>query len=129
MSHTVKIDTKFTQFDDLKTAFEHFGWTIKEKSKARTYPSDPAQNTVYDFVAVNPNNGYDLGITLNGEEIGIFGDFYGGSVASTLGNGLDKLKQEYAYRVIESHFAYNGASVTRAENEDGTQTVDVEFAG
>lgn len=132
MSHTVKIQTKFKQLDALKKAFEHFGWTITENAKARTYSYDSTANKKYDFVAVNPSQDgsmtFDLGITQaeNGE-LELFGDMWGGSIAKTLGTGLDKLKQEYAYRVIEQKYAYEGASVFREVNQDGTQTVNVDM--
>ena len=133
MSHTVKIQTKFTQLEPLKKAFEQFGWKIKEKSTARTYAYDPQKNKVYDLVAVNPGKEgsmtFDLGLTVKEDgEIDVLGDLWGGSIAQTLGNNLEKLKGEYAYRVIEQKYAYEGASVFRTVNQDGTQTVDVEFA-
>ena len=133
MSHTAKINTQFKRFEPLKTALAQFGWTIKEKSKCRLYSSDPARNTVYDYVAVNPKNeynSYDVGIKVNKTtgELELYGDFYGGSVAATLGTNLDRLREEYAYRVMEEKYAYEGASVFRTQNQDGTQTVEVEFS-
>lgn len=131
MSHTVKIQTKFTQLNPLKKAFEHFGWTITENAKARTYNGDPKKNDVYPFVAVNPSTNqdrlFDMGMKIaeNGE-IEVYGDLWGGSIASTLGQNLDKLRGEYAYRVIEEKFAYEGASVFRTHNEDGSMDVTVE---
>lgn len=130
MSHTVKIQTKFTQLNPLKKAFEHFGWDLVEKAKARVYPNDPKQNDIYDFVAKNPQTGsssYDVGIQVgpNGE-VEVHCDFYGGSIAQTLGTNLDKLRGEYAYRVIEEKYAYEGASVFRTENQDGSMDVIVE---
>ena len=133
MSHTVKIQTKFTQLDALKKAFEHFGWKITENSKARTYSYDPQANKKYNFVAVNPAQDgsmtFDLGIEQKASgELEIFGDMWGGSISKTLGAGLDKLKQEYAYRVIEQKYAYEGASVFRTTNQDGSQEVTVEMS-
>ena len=133
MSHTVKIQTKFTQLDPLRKAFAHFGWVIKENSTARTYSSNEDRTKVFPFLAVNPqtgSNAYDLGIQRNETtgELDVLGDFYGGSVAQTLGENLSKLKGEYAYRVIEERYTYEGASVMRTVNQDGSQTVNVEYA-
>lgn len=131
MSHTVKIQTKFTQLDALKKAFEHFGWAIVENKTARTYAGDPKKNEVYPMVAVNPSTNqdrlFDLGIRVaETGEVEVFGDLWGGSIASSLGNNLDKLRGEYAYRVIEQKFTYEGASVFRTENQDGSMDVTVE---
>ena len=130
MSHTVKIQTKFTQLNPLKKAFEHFGWNIVENAKAKTYPNDPRQNEVYAYVAKNPqtsSNNYDVGIKVGANgEVEVHCDFYGGSIAQTLGNNLDKLRGEYAYRVIEEKYAYEGASVFREMKEDGSMEVTVD---
>jgi hypothetical protein len=133
MSHSAKIQTKITQLEPLKRALEHFGWRVIENAKARTYEYDPKKNQVYDFVAVNPeqatNMTFDLGIMReeNGE-LSVSCDMWGGSIARSLGQNLETLKGEYAYRVIEQKYAIEGASVFRTIKEDGTQEVDVEFA-
>ena len=123
MSHTVKIQAKFRTecLDSFKRALANFGWQTKENSTARTYPGDPAQHTKYSLVAVNPENGYDLGVQLNEKtgELEVLGDFYGGSIAKTLGQNLDKLKQEYSCCVIEDRFAYEGVATTRQVEETG----------
>jgi len=131
MSHTVKIATKFTQLDCLKKAFEHFGWEIKEKSKIRTYQYDEKADTVYDFIAVNPGKEgsltFDLGIKPNENgELQIYGDMWGGSVGKTLGTDLEKLKQEYAYNVIEQVYSQNMTGITREiVNDNIMVTVDL----
>jgi len=71
---------------------------------------------------------FDLGITQKSDgELELFGDMWGGSISKTLGDGLTTLKKEYAYKVIEQKFAYEGASVFREINQDGTQNVKVEM--
>ena len=123
MSHTVKIAAMFkTQnFQSFKRAIEKFGWKLVENTTMNTYSSDPNRNTIYPIVAKNPNHGYDIGIKLNEqtEEIEVYGDFFGGSVASTLGNGLDNLKQEYTCCVAEDYFTFHGYAATREVMEDG----------
>lgn len=105
MSHTVKVKTEFKKFDTLVKAFNKLNWTIKENSKARTYPSDPAKNTIYKYVAVNPQvNGYDVGINVDGENIDLMCDFFGGSVAATLGTQFATLKKEYVLEVTRENF-------------------------
>jgi hypothetical protein len=129
MSHTVKIQTKFKNenFNAFRRALEHHGWTLKENDKARTYPGDPAQHTNYPFVAVNPQaNGYDIGLRVEEGDISVFCDFYGGSITKTLGQDLNELRKEYAFRVIEERLANEGYSVSRTINQDGTVDVVAE---
>lgn len=131
MSHTVKIKTQFKQADSLKAAFQAMGWTIKEKSCIRTYPGDEKAGTVYDFVAINPdrsNTSYDIGVNEGGEELAVHCDFFGGSIAKSLGIDLVKLKDEYACQVIEQKYAYTGASVFRTTTTDGTIELNVQFS-
>ena len=127
MSHTVKIPAKFRidQLESFKRALSAFGWTTKEKSTIRTYPSDNARHTVYDLIAVNPQSGYDLGLVFNQKsgELEVMGDFYDGSIGKTLGNGLEKLKQEYSLAVIEDKFAFEGFVATREVESDGSISI------
>jgi hypothetical protein len=124
MSHTVKIQTKFKNenFNAFRRALEQYGWTLKENAKGRTYPNDPASNTIYPYVAVNPaagSNSYDLGIKIEGDDIAIYGDFYGGSITKELGQDLNELRKEYAYRVIEERLTNEGYTVERTVQENG----------
>jgi hypothetical protein len=126
MSHTVKIATQFKveHLNAFKRSLEKFGWTIKEKSKARTYHNDPDRDKVYDYVAVNPGTGnvHDVGINVNNvtNELEIMCDFYGGSIEKTLGKELNNLKKEYSCTVIEDKLAYEGYTVQRQLNLDGS---------
>ena len=130
MSHTVKIQAQFKteHLSAFKHALDHFGWKIKENAKTRTYPGDEGGRTVYPMVGVNPNDGYDIGIKFNEKtgELEVMGDFFGGSISTTLGNNLDKLKQEYSCCVAEDYFSYMGWSATRQVNQDGTITLEGE---
>ena len=131
MSHSAKIQTKFLNLNALTKAFETYGWKIIQKAKARLYAYDPKRDDVYDYVAVNPQKegqAFDLGINVkeNGE-LDVYGDFWGGSIEASLGSNLGKLRGEYAYRVMEEKFAFEGATVFCTQNQDGTRTVDVEY--
>lgn len=130
MSHTVKIQTKFKNenFNAFKRAIEHFGWKLEENGKARTYYSDPAKNTIYPMVAKNPGKGeaYDMGIKIEGDQIALYGDFFGGSIAQSLGQDLNELRKEYAFRVIEERLVNEGYTVERTVNQDGTLDVVAE---
>lgn len=106
MSHTVAIKTQFNNWEAFKTALAKLNWTIKEKSKINTYPSDPGRNTIYDNIAVNAQRGgYDMGIVVNEKgEISLHYDPYGGSIYRTLGQDLAKLKQQYVVAVTEQYY-------------------------
>lgn len=103
MSHTVQIkETHFANFKLLNSAFHTLGWEIKEKCKARTYRSDPARDNIYDFVAVNPNGQFDLGIMEEDGEYKIYGDFYDRSLAQQLGDQLGFLKTQYNFKLSKA---------------------------
>jgi len=108
MSHTVAIKTQFNNWEAFKSGLAKLGWEIKEKSKARTYPSDPDRNKIYDWIAVNPDKGYnayDVGISQNAEgEISLHWDPYGGSIAKGLGQDFCELKKNYVVAVTEQYY-------------------------
>lgn len=90
----------------------------------RTY-AGITSNPEHHFVAVNPKPGYDIGIILGKGKIDLYTDMWGGSVAETLGQDLNKLKMEYAQKIIEDEFLYS-ATITKTENTNGTWTIKVE---
>ena len=120
MSHTVKILTQFTSAERLKEAFKALGWTIGEKTKIRTYPHDPVGQRVFDWAGVNPRvDGYGVGIEMAEGRCETFCDFYGGSVAASLGTDLCRLRTEYTAKVAEHEFAMMGAECTRTTESNG----------
>jgi len=106
MSHTVKISTQFKKWDTLVKTFNQLGWTMKENCKAKTYPSDPARNTIYKHVAVNPEaHGYDVGINISESgEIELFWDPFGGSIERSLGRQMATLKKDYVINIAKEEF-------------------------
>jgi hypothetical protein len=130
MSHTVSIEVKFSELTVLKNAFQSMGWNIVENTTMRTYGNSVDASKVYQYVAQNPSkeyNAYDVGIEVNKNgEIKLYTDFYGGSVAKSLGENFSELKKEYAYKVIEDEYLFQGASVSKEVNKDGTWIVTVE---
>lgn len=127
MSHTVKIKTQFKSWEAVKKAFEQFGWTIKENTKIRTYYSDPQKDKIYQYVAFNPKQGYDLGLAIKQDgEIEVYGDFFDGSIQKSLGSDLCELKKKYSTQVIEDEFLCKGYSVNYETLANGTVEVVVE---
>lgn len=105
MSHTVAIKTELNNWTMLEKTLNQLGWVLKQKSKGRTYPSDPDRNKIYDWLAVNPQDGYDVGISLDAEgNVSLHYDPFGGSVERTLGKGLSSLKRDYVLNVTRDHY-------------------------
>lgn len=127
MSHTVSIKTLFKHKNALFTAFKKLGWEIKENTTCRTYPSDPARGTKYQFGAINPRtNGYDIGLTYNEAE-GTYNlncDFYDRSIGEQLGGtDVGKLKQQYIMAVAEEEM---GEVEIMEQLADGSLIIEVD---
>ena len=108
MSHTVAIKTQLNNWSTLEKTLNQLGWVIKEKSKIRTYPSDPQRNKVYDFIAQNPMKGsaYDVGITVDAEDnVSLHYDPFDGSVERTLGQQFSTLKREYVMNTTKQYYS------------------------
>ncbi|WP_395000739.1 hypothetical protein [Acinetobacter sp.] len=106
MSHSVPIKTEFKSQSAMRKAFEALGWSFKENSKIRSYSSDPARLKTFELVAVNPRQGYDVGITIgkNGE-IDLTCDWYSpGKISETLGVEFTELKKKYCIEVTNEHY-------------------------
>lgn len=108
MSHTVMIRGawKASELPQLKEAFKTLGWKIVGNSTIRNFEGHKRE---FPLVALNPETGaqaYDVGIQMKVEEdrLTLHSDFYGGSIARTLGNDFVLLKQEYANAIIHSEF-------------------------
>ena len=129
MSHTVKVAVQFKtkELTQLERALTRLGWSLAHDASARGYNGQSAK---YQHVAVNPDktySGYDVGIKEEGENLGFYTDFYGGSVARTLGEGFTKLKQEFAAAVIEDE--YPNATINRSTDASGNILLEVEQWG
>lgn len=133
MSHTTKINIEnflMSEFEALKLAFNDLGWRIEENGKSREYGGKKVD---YPWVAINPASGdnvYDVGIRAvtdakSGEEkLELLTDFYGGSVASILGENFGVLRQHYCLEVIKQQFPYAYSTHT-LENGDIEMEVDI----
>lgn len=108
MSHTSKIEIqiKAEHISTLLRAFKTLGWENTENATMRTYKGRSSER--YQYVAINPDKvqqAYDVGMTINGgtNDIEFFTDYYGGSVAHTLGEDMCNLRQEFvAQTALES---------------------------
>ncbi len=130
MSHTVKIKTQFKDLSMFKKALKALGWDVKENTKIRTYHSDPNRDELYKYVAVNPKaNGFDVGVKVKPDgEMELFADFYDGSIASTLGADLTKLRQQYATEVTIDELTFNGYVCNTSTDTKGNVIIEAEKA-
>lgn len=120
MSHTVQIHTQFKDLDALRKTLAEFGWNLVERGRIRTYSSSDSSH-IYDYVAVNPQQGYDIGVELGeNSEIRLLADLYDGSITNQLGVGLAKLKQKYSKNVLEAELLYRGYQVDFEQLANGT---------
>ena len=104
MSHCVNLTTQFKDIETLKDVFKSFGWNIVENEKCQTYPTDPRRAEIHRYVAKNPVQGksYDVGINVDSNGNAYFVcDFFDSSIASQLGNNLQKIKQGYAVQKLK----------------------------
>ena len=129
MSHTVKIAVTFktAEIPILRKALAAKGWQLVENATSRQYTGTVGP---YRYVAVNPSKdrlAYDIGINVQGENLELMSDFYGGSIEQSLGKQLQGLKQEYAAAVIEDE--YQNATVSRSTDAHGNLILDVEQWG
>jgi len=125
MSHTVKINVEFKELQCLKNAFLNLGWRIAENTRIRAYSQ--SQSREFPVVAINPAQyGYDVGIEQNNGKYDIFTDFFGGSVESTLGTGMSKLKQQYSLEMLQQELGSQGYMLTSLPQEDGSILVEAE---
>ena len=105
MSHKVAIKNQLSNWTMLEKTLNQLGWVIKEKTKIRTYPSDPQRDKIYDHIAYNPNRGYDVGISLDAEgNVALHYDPFDGSVEKTLGRQFATLKREYVLNVTRDYY-------------------------
>jgi len=125
MSHTVKINVVYKDLSALKTAFQSFGWTIKENSKIRSYYGQ--EQHTFPYAAINPQKqGYDIGLTPSQDgTIDVKTDFFDRSIETQLGKDLAALTQKYACQVIEDEYIFQGYTVDYEQLKNGTVKLTV----
>ena len=105
MSHSVNIKTQFKHSENLLNQFVKLGWVIKNNTTCVTYPTDPRKDEVHQYVAKNPNKGYDVGINFDVSGDAYFVcDFFDGSIERSLGKNLSKVKQGYSLDELKKFF-------------------------
>jgi hypothetical protein len=132
MSHIAKYGkAKFTNPGVLIKAFEKLGWNVQQKAHIRTY-SHSEQQIVFPYVAVNPKNGYDIGLTENPvtHEWELNGDF---SMDATIRqqlsgplNQFEKLQLQYNFFTLADYANDLGGSIDSETLADGTIMGEIE---
>lgn len=111
-------------------AFNKLGWQVVTKAKTRTWGSNSDRNKIYEWVAKNPNDGYDLGIVRDAKgNLTIEGDtsMMGQDVWNCLGTGFEKLKQEYSLENLSAWASqFTDSAFTREATVNGVTEVEIE---
>jgi hypothetical protein len=131
MSHSVTMDLEgFSNMESLKKAFVELGWKIQENSTSRTYYNDPAKDTIYPVVAVNPDTAYDIGLRMQGDKVEMVSDETMGkhSFQKTLGESYGLLKMAYNQQqyMVYAHQRRGTVNFTRLPNGATRMEMEVE---
>ena len=128
MSHSVNITTQFKNIGNLLNQFVKKGWVIDINQTCNTYPSDPRRNEVHNYVARNPKNGgYDVGIQMDQEGNAFFiCDFFDSSIERALGEGLQDIRQGYAFDELREFMEQENLGYSIKSLESGEMVITAE---
>ena len=118
MSHFSQIKTQIRNLTSLKSALTDMGIDWKEGPReVRGYrgQTTPAE------VAIEQDNGYDIGFRWNGSEYELVADLQYWKHDLTVNGFLNRVTQGYAYQTVINETAKQGFQVAQQEkNEDGS---------
>lgn len=118
MSHFSQIKTQIRNLDSLKDALTDLGIDWKEGSKAvRGYRGQ----THTAEIAIEQENGYDIGFRWNGQEYELVADLQYWQQNVSVEGFLRQITQRYAYRTVVKETARAGFAVAEQQNnKDGS---------
>ena len=118
MSHFSQIKTQIRNLASLQAALTDLGidW------KAGPCPVKGYRGqTVNADVAIEQENGYDIGFSWNGEEYELVADLQFWQQASSVDRFLSKITQRYAFQTVLNETTKQGFQVSeQQQNEDGS---------
>jgi hypothetical protein len=118
MSHFSQIKTQIRNLDSLQTALTALG--IDWKPGPQQVRGYRGQTRSAD-VAIQQDNGYDIGFSWNGSEYELIADLQYWKQPLTVERFLSKVTQNYAYQAVLSETAQRGFQVTeQQQNGDGS---------
>ena len=116
MSHQVTIQTKISDQRALALACEELGLTLAENAQQRTYSGSVQQPLVIKC----PKANYDIAATKAADgTFQLSTDWWGGSVAQSVGANYSKLSQIYGVHKATLEAKKKGYFVTRTTNPQG----------
>ena len=118
MSHFSQIKTQIRNLASLQAALTELGIDWKDgPSKVRGYRGQ----TRNAEIAIEQDNGYDLGFSWNGHEYELVADLQYWNQPLTVNGFLQRVTQRYAYHTIVQETARQGFQVAeQQQNEDGS---------
>jgi hypothetical protein len=118
MSHFSQIKTQIRNLESLKDALTELGIDWKSGSKevrgyrGQTYPAE---------IAIEQENGYDIGFRWNGQEYELVADLQYWQQNLSVDGFLRQVTQGYAYQTVVKETQLVGFQVTEQQkNQDGS---------
>jgi hypothetical protein len=118
MSHFSQIKTQIRNLDSLKVALTNSGidW-VAGPAQVRGYQGQ----THSADVAIQQDNGYDIGFSWNGNEYELVADLQYWNQPLSVQGFINKVTQNYAYQTVLSTTEKQGFQVAETEkNSDGS---------
>lgn len=118
MSHFSQIKTQIRNLDSLKVALTEIGidWT-SGPIQVRGYQGQTHQADV----AIQQENGYDIGFRWNGKEYELVADLQYWQQPLSVEGFINRITQNYAYQTVMSTTADQGFQIAEKErNADGS---------
>ena len=124
MSHFSQIKTQIRNIESLKDALTDLGVAWKDGSQSlRGYQG----MTRTAEVAIEQNNGYDIGFKWNGKEYELVADFQYWTQDLSVEGFLKQVTQRYAYHTVVKETAKAGFEVSeQKQNQDGSISLVVQ---
>jgi len=118
MSHFSQIKTQIRNLTSLQSALTDLGIDWKSGPRdVRGYQGQTAQAEV----AIEQDNGYDIGFQWNGQEYELVADLQYWQQNLTVNGFLNQITQRYAYHTVMSETAKQGFQVSETEKQaDGS---------
>lgn len=118
MSHFSQIKTQIRNLTSLESALTDLG--IDWKSGPRDVRGYRGQTTKAQ-VAIEQDNGYDIGFQWNGQEYELVADLQYWQQNLTVNGFLNQVTQRYAYHTVMNETAKQGFQVAETQNQaDGS---------
>lgn len=122
MSHWTTVKTQIKDMAALDAACAELGLKLVHKGTARGY----YKSETAPWVIKVPQAKYDIKVNLDAQgNASLTTDWYGGSVASAVGEGFSKINQLYAVHKVSMEAVSAGNIVTRMEGVDGSINLEI----